>query len=84
MHEWPQCVRGYERAVSDRKIYAYIFSLHSWAFSGPQRSNDEYEYEIKSLTCEAKQGSKKCIENAVIDSRLQRQQLFLCRIYLLQ
>ena len=35
-----QCFRGYERAVSDGKLYACISSLHRWAFSGPRRSND--------------------------------------------
>ena len=65
-----------------------ISSLHRWAFSGPRHSNDskpshEYECELKLLTCDAKQASRKCMENAVIDSRLQNQQLFLCRIYLL-
>ena len=61
-----------------------ISSLHRWAFSGSRYSNDSkpshgYECELKLLTCDAKQVSRKCMENAVIDSRLQNLQLFPCR-----
>ena len=50
-----------------------ISSLHRWAFSGRRYSNDSkpshnYECELKLLTCDAKQASRKCMENAVIDS----------------
>ena len=79
-----QCFRGYERAVSDGKLYAYISSFHRWAFSGPRCSNDskpshEYGCELTqflSFPCEAQHASRKCMENA-IDSRLQNQQLLL-------
>ena len=68
-----QCFHGYERAVSDGKLYAYISALRRWAFSGPRRSNDskpshEYGRELKQfllLTCEAQQASRKCMENAI-------------------
>ena len=61
-----------------------FFLTHRWAFSGPRYSNDskpshEYGCELKqvlSLTCEAQQASRKCMENA-IDSPLQNQQLLL-------
>ena len=50
------------------------------AFSGPRRSNDskpsqEYWCELKqflSLTCEARQASRKCMENAIDSSLVPR------------
>ena len=44
---------------------------------GPSRGLDSQTFlKFLSLTCEARQASRKCMENA-IDSRLQNQQILL-------
>ena len=76
--------RDYERAVSDGNF----MPVYPHFIGGPSRGLDaqtivkpsqEYWCGLKqflSLTCEARQASRKCMENA-IDSRLQNQQLLL-------